>query len=41
MLAAANGHLDVLRELVERDADKEKTSISGWNALMLAADEGH
>ena len=41
MLAAREGHLEVVRFLVNKKADIHLKSASGWTALMLAAREGH
>ena len=38
MLASLNGHLDLVRKLIGRDADVNKT---GWTPLHYAATNGH
>jgi len=38
MLAALDGHLDIVKGLIERDADVNKT---GWTPLHYAATRGH
>jgi len=40
MVAAFNGHLDVVKQLVEKGADLNERANSGWTALMCAAVEG-
>ena len=39
--AAAGGHLEILRELLERGVSVDLPSSTGFTALMLAALEGH
>ena len=36
-----NGHLDVIRHLVEVGADKDKTMDTGATPLYIAAHNGH
>lgn len=38
MIAALQGHLDMVKKLIDRDADVNKT---GWTALHYAATNGH
>ena len=40
MLASGNGHLDVVRLLLEAGAQKDALAIDGSTALMWAALEG-
>ena len=40
-LAAGNGHLEVLRLLLEHGADKDQTNCNGLTLLRLAALNGH
>ena len=40
-VAAENGHLDVVRHLVEGGADKDQAKISGATPLHIAAENGH
>ena len=39
--AAGNGHLSVVRYLVEQGADMEKPDDGGWTPLMIASFKGH
>ena len=39
--AAENGHLDVVRHLVEVGADKDKAMDTGATPLFIAAENGH
>ena len=40
-LAAKNGHLDVMRLLLEAGADKDAATQNGYTALHFAAEQGH
>ena len=40
-IAAQNGHLDVVRHLVEVGADKDKARDDGATPLYIAAENGH
>ena len=40
-IAAQNGHLDVVRHLVEVGADKDQAQNSGATPLYIAAENGH
>jgi len=40
-LAAQQGHLTVVKCLVEQGADKDKTNNDGVSPLMIAAHQGH
>ena len=40
-IAAQNGHLDVVRHLVEVGADKDQALNSGATPLYIAAQNGH
>ena len=40
-IAAENGHLDVVRHLVEVGADKDQANIQGATPLYIAAQKGH
>ena len=40
-LAAGNGHLDVVRHLVEVGADKDRAENEGATPLYVAAQNGH
>jgi ankyrin repeat protein len=41
MFAAMNGHLDIVRMLLEKGAKVDAINYSGENALMLASSNGH
>ena len=41
MLAAYNGHLEVVRVLLKAGADKNAAKQDGATALMMAARNGH
>ena len=40
-IAAQNGHLDVVRHLVEVGADKDKARDTGATPLFIAAEKSH
>jgi ankyrin repeat protein len=40
-IAAQNGHLDVVRHLVEVGADKDQAQNQGATPLFIAAQNGH
>jgi ankyrin repeat protein len=40
-IAAQNGHLDIVRFLVEVDSSKDQADNDGATALLLAAQYGH
>ena len=41
LLAAKEGHLEVVRLLLEAGADKDAADTDSWTALSTAADNGH
>jgi hypothetical protein len=41
MLASLEGHLEVVRWLLEKGADVNAAEENGWTALMVASDNGH
>ena len=41
LLAANEGHLDIVKALLSADADKETLTPDGWTPLSLAANAGH
>ena len=40
-VAAANGHTEIVSELLSRGANTEHQNSSGWTALQQAASHGH
>ena len=40
-MASQNGHLEVVRLLLEASADKDKAAESGATPLIMASQQGH
>ena len=41
MVASMHGHLDIVKLLVQRQADINMRDLNQWNCLMKAADKGN
>ncbi|TMW55423.1 hypothetical protein Poli38472_013314 [Pythium oligandrum] len=40
-VAAAKGHLDIIKLLLAHDADSNATGVSGWTGLHKSSVKGH